>query len=269
MKHILLTFFSITLLSGSSFGQDSSAFKIWTYKTASCLPQKEWEYSLQGPLRYGLCNGLELQTNPILNLILPNITARIALGKVHGFTFASEHEVAYYSPFLRFFQGDGTGALIAPTANVPTALVIRNGIVTSRNWQKLAFTSGLDINLSLHSTKMEQRYSVDIPLLYPRLAPIYSGVTLKWSNTLQGKISKNWSYLSTSDFFVVPTGKYNLFIEAGENIAWTPGTRFTAMAGVKFVYGNYPFGSQAHLIPTFNVVYRSKRTSETSKRNSN
>lgn len=239
--------------------QDSTSFKPWSYKTAHCLPAKSWEYSITGPLRYGISNRVELQTNPLANIVMPNLAARVHIGHATAYTLATEHKLTYYTSFLKFLQGKGTGALIPPTADIPAIWMLSNSVAITKPIGKTIATSQLTLNLSLRSKPMSKLYTVDIAMIYPRFAPIFNGPTFKWSNNVQGKLYHKFNYLVSADIYKVMAKDHNFFFEAGAHALWAPSARVNISAGTKLVYGNYPFGHQWNLIPAVNCIISGKR----------
>ena len=69
------------------------------------------------------------------------------------------------------------------------------------------------------------------------------------------QLGKYWSYIIDYDMFIMPSsdGRY-AFAHKGL-IVWTKNQKFRILFGYKLFAGEYPFGSQAHLIPMLDLQF--------------
>ena len=68
MRHILYILASFSLLTGEA--------KLWDLHSAYPMPKGRWEVGIFQPMRYGLNEGLEVSTHPLLFFVMPNISLK-------------------------------------------------------------------------------------------------------------------------------------------------------------------------------------------------
>ena len=72
------------------------------------------------------------------------------------------------------------------------------------------------------------------------------------------KISKQWGYTVSGDMFLMPGATGDFAVEHSIQLEWNKHSGFSLLAGYKMIYGEYPFGTQAHIFPAFDMVWRSE-----------
>ncbi len=87
--------------------------------TAVVGSKGSWSIGVFNPLVYAIRDGLELQTQPLLMLISPNILARVHHADLAGFRLAGEYGLSVPTPAMRLLQGGGpTPVALFPTWNI-------------------------------------------------------------------------------------------------------------------------------------------------------
>jgi hypothetical protein len=119
---------------------------------------------------------------------MPNIGVKINLIKKNKFYLSSQHSINYFTPWLKFWQGKGTGAIISPEIDIPKLFLIENGIFVSYLINnKLLISSNLNMTLAL-GTKINRLYSIDMPIIYNRFAPAFENAMFSLKSNLQASI---------------------------------------------------------------------------------
>ncbi|MCK4715417.1 MAG: hypothetical protein KAT54_01290, partial [Candidatus Marinimicrobia bacterium] len=72
---------------------------------------------------------------------------------------------------------------------------------------------------------------------------------------LKGKIFQKWFYLADVDIFYFPGADEDFAFEQKGLIQWNKSKKFQLCFGYKLSYGNYPFGTQWHLLPAFDIQF--------------
>ncbi len=189
MKRNSLLLFSILLFSSAISAQENQVIEKWSDNTAYTIPVQKWETGVFQSLRYGLTDKLELRTNAIILPVLPNLGIKVVLGSVNDVVFASEHSLSYPSLFLNTMSMKGIGGLISPDFTFPFILAVNNSLIVSK---PVGITSMLSFNAELafaiRGSKPDYQSSIDVVLLYPRMAHYYQGVSLRTGLSLKGQI---------------------------------------------------------------------------------
>jgi hypothetical protein len=226
-------------------------------ESAHLLEKGDREIGLFQPLRWGYSETIELSTHPILMFTMPNFSLKIRHEK-YGIT--SRHRFIYPTPLMRFFQKKGKFGLITPEADVgevPHIFAIQNEIFKSISLDKtlLTFKSGFSFALGfLYEQKLDERLSVDLPIIYPGMGAYFNGYKLNFGVDVRHHISDNFSVLLEGDAVIIPTE--DIFWESKLLSKYQLNDKWGILLGTKLTYGNYPFGKQTRLLPFFDVTYR-------------
>ena len=89
---------------------------------ALVLPKGTQQIGVFGPLRVGLGNGMELQTQPVFNLLAPNISIKKELHNLDSRVVSIQTDINYSSFLISTLARDGIGGILAPDIAVPNRL---------------------------------------------------------------------------------------------------------------------------------------------------
>jgi len=244
----------ILLFSSALFAEEN---KIWSSGTAYILPAGNWEVGLFQPLRYGLSECAELSTHPLTMFIAPNISLKKSWKPVKGFIFSSQHNFFYPTFLLRTLSREGTGGVITPEFEIPHMFSIYNGaVITKSIASDHFFTAKAGLYLAIKADELDDRTTIDFPLVYPRLAVFYNGYGLRGGADLTGKLTGKLHYLADTDVFLFPGADDGFSFENKGLLIWNKSDNFQVAIGYKLIYGTYPFGSKWHLIlPIFDCQW--------------
>ncbi len=227
----------------------------WSAGTAFTLPAQRWEVGLFQPLRYGLTDTVELSTHPLTDTIAPALTAKIALPKVGAHAFAIEHTVRYPTPMLRLLSREGIGGVWAADAEIPHIIALESAVLTTlpyhdKHWlsTRLAFTAAPRVGDA-------DWQSVDLPLITTRTAAYHDGVSLRAGLDADGVLAGPVHYLLDVDVFWMPVRDDSIAVEHAGTLTWRVSDGFALTGGYKFVWGQYPFGTDWHLLPLADLAW--------------
>lgn len=252
------------LLAGSVAASAQTNDRYWSAGTALTLPKGRAENGLFQPYRVGRTDRLEWGTYLLLNLIAPNLQFKLSHGRYGPYSVASRIGFSYPTFLLRTLQRPGIGGFISPEADVgeiPPILATRAEILATRVMSDdLLFTARGGIGWALRGGPMDERTSIDLPLVYQRMLLYMHGVQLNLGWALAGRLSPGLSWRLDADLLVTPAAKISsAFFQKG-SIIWDRGKRFRLRLGYILVYGEYPYGIQAHLLPTVGLEWAGKRS---------
>ncbi|MFB0515275.1 MAG: hypothetical protein ACETWG_01575 [Candidatus Neomarinimicrobiota bacterium] len=225
----------------------------WSAGTACTLPRGRWEKGLFQPLRYGQTDRLEWAVHPLLGMVLPNFQVKVAHRQWHGWNLASRYSFHYPTPLLRLVRRPDIGGLISPEgdiADIPPILAARGELLATRALNPfLQLTGRGGVGLAVKSGELDQRASIDLPLVYPRMALYYHGYQLNLGLNLRGDLSGKWTFSVDGNMLMIPGAEEAFAFELGGWLSWRKNGRFRLLIGYLLTYADYPFGTHWQLMP--------------------
>ena len=143
---------------------------IWSSGTAHSLPKGQWEVGLFQPLRYGLTNDRDITIHPLIALKLPNLVYKKTWVEKNSWTIATRHGFYYPTPLLQSITGAGNFKIVAPQFEFPTLIGLTNEILATRSLGDGLLTGKAGLLLGLGGGDLDPTSTIDVPLVYPRLA---------------------------------------------------------------------------------------------------
>ena len=221
------------------------------------LPKGKFKTGLFHPLRYGLSENIEISTHPVLMFFIPNLAVQKRYPNWAGLALASRHSLVIPTPLLKMVTKKGVGGFISPEFDIPLMIALKNEIQLKRtlndNWI-VSGTAGL--TLAYCSKKLDKRTTIDLPVVFPRLGVFYSGYGINLSLGFAGVISPRLGLLTDLNVLLLPGMEEGFAFEHKNLLTWAFSNRTDIQVGYKLIYGEYPFGSQWHLLPLLDVLWR-------------
>ena len=256
MKKVFLCLIGIFIFNGL-FSQDSITKNYWTNGTACNIPKHRWELGLFTASRYGITNNLELSAHPLMFFLMPQVKVKVGWGEYSGFILATEHGIFYPTQFMRLVATKGTGGLISPEFTIPQMFAISNRFLVSfRPFKKAILTAHAGIAFSVKFGPLDPRSTIDLPVIYPRLAVFYNQPEFDVGIDFRGKFVPRFGWLFNVENFIVCGTQNNYFMENKGVLAYTSKKeKLQIEAGYKLCFGRYPAGPQWHLLPVIDLVF--------------
>lgn len=256
LKQFKIFVFLLLLLTSKAISGDH-LLKTWPIGSAYLLPKGRLEVGLFQTFRYGLSHRLEIATHPILDIWIPSLSVKWAHKTFLGFDFTTRHSIYYPTPLMRLVAREGLGGLISPEFEIPFMLSIYNEVLFSKFLTRNNFmTVRMGLNFALKGDEIDERTTIDLPLIFPRFAVFYNRYLLRGGLGFQGSILNWLHYKLDGDVFIIPGADEDFTMEHQGFLILGKSTRFRFFIGYKLIYGEYPFGTQWHLLtPLFNFAW--------------
>jgi len=256
MRKAILSFTGI-LLFCSLFSQDTLTKEVWTDGTACNIPHKRWELGLFTASRYGITDRLELSAHPLMFFLMPQVKLKAGWGSYSGFRLATEHGIFYPTVFMRLVATEGTGGLISPEFDIPQMFAISNRFLVSYGSVKDGLlTAHAGITFSVKFGSLDPQSTIDLPVIYPRLAVFYNQPEFDAGIDFRGEFIPRFGWLFNVENFIVCGTPQNYFMENKGVLAYTSKKESLRVeAGYKLCFGRYPAGPQWHLLPVIDLVF--------------
>ncbi len=223
-------------------------------ESAELLDVGEYEVGLFQPLRMGYSENLEFASHPLLMFVIPNLSIKI---KHKRYDLSTRHRFIYPTPLMRIFQKKGMFGLVTTEADVgvvPHMFAFQNEIFKSILINKkslITFKGGF--TFSIISNDLDERLSVDLPIIYPSMGEFFNGYKLNIGSDIRYNISNYFDIFFDFDTVIIPNEDIfwgsKLIVEYEINDSWN------VLVGSKLTYGHYPFGKQSRMLPLFDIIY--------------
>jgi hypothetical protein len=242
------------------FAQDAPLIKKWSYNTAYLMPVGKWESGIVQPFRYGISSKLEVFGNVLMLPFIPNAGVKVAWGTKKDFVISSEHSLSVPTPFLNFVSTSGIGGLISPEYSFSFIMDINNSIVVSRKIApKTLLSAQAGFIFALRSVKPDQQSTIDLPMVYPRMAQDYEGTSIRLGTDIKGSLSDKWFYEEGLQVFLITRPDNNFFFENTGTLMWAVGQSLRIKGGYVLAYGEYPYiNPKWQIRPTLDFVFGSR-----------
>ena len=252
LRKFYIVLFTLALLCGSVFATNSP----WSTGTAYTLPKGRTEIGIFQQIRYGQTETLEWSTHPILDLLIPNVTVKKSWSTFADWDFSTRHNITYPTPLMRTISRKGTGGIISPEFDIPQMFSLRNEVLLTRKFSpSFLITGKAGLTLAVTSDELDERTTIDLPLVFHRLGVYYNGYGVNFGLDVGGNLTSRFDYMTDVDIFLLPGADENFAFEHKSLIIWNKSKKFQIMFGYKLVFGEYPFGMQWHLLPLFDMQW--------------
>jgi hypothetical protein len=256
MKKILVSLLLVVCCYGLR-AQDSLRATCWTDGTALNISKHRWELGLFTASRYGLTKNLELSAHPLMFFLMPQVKLKVGWGNFSGFHLATEHGIFYPTMAMRLVAAKGTGGLISPEFTIPQMFSVANRLLVSyQPFRASMLTVHGGIAFAIKFGPLDPRTTIDMPLIYPRLAVFYNQPEFDAGIDFRGQFIPRLGWLFNVENFIVCGTEQNYFMENKGVLAYTSKKQSLRIeAGYKLCFGRYPAGPQWHLLPVLDIVF--------------
>ena len=234
----------------------------WKSETAFTLEKGRKEMSLFAPFRIGLQNSTELAINKFL--LIPNVSIKQIRPSINKWSMAQRFQLEYPSLGMKWLQsplGKELGdpnmfALISPEFEIPQMISIYAEMIgTTGSTQNGQLTLNGGLGFSLNGKNLSDDATIDLPIIYPRLSIYYNQVLIQLGGEYYKQFSEKLAYLVDYDMFLMPNGRGRYAFEHKSGMVWSKNQKFKILFGYKLTAGEYPFGTQAHLLPLLDLQF--------------
>tara|TARA_B100000959_G_scaffold283960_1_gene354213 strand:- start:2191 stop:2772 length:582 start_codon:yes stop_codon:yes gene_type:complete len=167
---------------------------------------------------------------------------------------ASRHSLLYPTPLLNMLSkgtkiGSNIASLLSPNFLMPPMVGISNDWLMSRSLPFADITLHAGIDLGIVIGDLDERSSIDLPLIYHRLGVYYNKWGLDLGVDVFRRFTKRFGIHADIDLRLLPGLNGNYDIEHKLLFIWTNSERFQFCTGYKFVFGEFPYGEESRFLP--------------------
>jgi hypothetical protein len=234
----------------------------WLPGTAHTLPQGRWEYGLFQPVRLGQSEDREISFYKLTALLMPGLTVKQRWIQRYDWTISTSHSIYYPTPLLKMVTKSGIGGMISPEFEIPNMVSLWNAVLASKDIDSdKIFTAKAGIAFAFGGSDLAMESTIDLPLIYHRLAVYYNSWLMRVGSDVNGRLNKKWTYLVDGDLFLISGMKGSFALEHKGLLAWEKSSHFIISFGYKMVYGQYPDGypneniTRLHILPLLDLQW--------------
>lgn len=252
--HILC--FAFLLLVSHSVAQDTVQYGCWNDGTACINRPKRLELDLFQLSSYGISDRVTIYVHPLMVWLLPQIKVKVNWGTKGSFIFTTEHELIYPTFFLSVVSRKGTGGLISPEFHFPQMLSLDNALLVSFSpFRNSLLTARAGIIFAVRFGTIDPSSTIDLPVIYPMLAPFYNSPEFNPGFDFRGKFFSLLGWQFNAECFILTIKENNFFFQnKGVLVYDSKKQHLKIEAGYKLCYGEYPYGNQWHLLPVLDLA---------------
>jgi len=140
---------------------------------------------------------------------------------------------------MRIFQKKGMFGLFTPVADVgevPHIFVFQNELFKSISLDRTLFILKVGFTFAIVSQKLDERLSVDLPIIYPGMGAYFNGYKFNLGADARHHISDKISVLLDGDAVIIPTE--DIFLESKLLGEYQLNNQWGILLGAKLTYGN-------------------------------
>ena len=234
----------------------------WSSESAYLLEKNRKEIGLFSPFKIGMNKGVEIGVNKFL--LMPSIYLKQEMPKYKSWKMARKFRLEYPTPGLKWIQspiGKEMGdpnmfSLISTQFSIPHMISFYAGLIGTKGDLKLGQLSlNGGIGIALNGKKLSNDATVDLPVIYPRLSVYYNNFVIKSGGEYARHLSDQLYYIIDYEMYLMPGTGGRYAFEQQSVLVWQKSKRLNLSFGYKLIVGEYPFGGQAHLLPTLNIKF--------------
>lgn len=233
----------------------------WTREKAKTLQKGQKELGVFGPLRWGLGNDWEIQTQKLLLFVAPGAQAKKQLWTWGDHQIAGGFGGVYATPLLNIIAKDGIGGVLAPDIQIPKTPKFKftghytwqpneHAVTLFQRADWVPFAGNYDEEAVLREGGFPYT-SIDAPMAYPRSVVLRSGLATQTGFVFDGPFHPRWHYEWRGSFWMLPgLTSSRQAIESQMLLRFLIKPDRALQVGVYYTRNDFPYGRQWHLLPT-------------------
>jgi len=229
-----------------------------THGTAHTLEEGDWEVGIWAALRRGLANQTELSIHPLVALQSPHLTLKKGWSQAGEWKLASQHGLHYPTPLLSSLARPGIGGVLPADNTIPHIIASDNRVLMSRSFgesgEGMTLTASARVMLSAHFGESDWA-TIDMPIAYSRTAVYKNGLSAAAGLQVDGNLVSTLDYRVAVDGWMLPGADGSWSVEARGFLPWRVSEGFTAQVNTTAVIGAYPYGTNWHVLPGFDLIW--------------
>jgi len=154
---------------------------------------------------------------------------------------------------LRLVRRPDIGGFISPDPDIPDIphiLALRAELLVTGDLNpSLRLTGQGGVSVALKSGELDERTTIDLPVVFPRMAAYLHGYQLNLGLGMLADLPGRWSVRGDADLLAIPGAEESFAFELAGWLIWSRSDRFRVLVGYLLTYAEYTFGSHWQLMP--------------------
>jgi len=206
------------------------------------------------PLRYGVSDDVELFTQPLLIVLVPQIGVQVQWFSDERYAIATRHRLSYPKPLLDTLAKEGSFGLLPASSRIPVAVVVDlDALFTAQlaPAHRVSAMTGLSVAPRGSSHEMPL---LDFPFLYSRFAVMKTTAVLRLGGRYDVRLGARVQMTVDAQYFYLPVIDGGFSFEPGAAARFVVGRHIALELGLRLAYAHYPAGDQFHYLPFADVI---------------
>lgn len=222
--------------------------------TADVLDDGQWSVGVFSPLRYGISDTLELSIHPGWAILAPHIGLKKSYGEKSDWEISSYHRLGYPTPMLNFFARPGIGGMLAADSKIPHVVSSENQILFTSHTKQSVLTLSAGVAVAVSVGESDYR-TIDVPYGYRKTALYQHNVALSFAVAQEYMFTDKLGYRYETKGWYIPLAENSWTIEDANSVFIQLSDKAQLMVGANIVVGDYPYGINWHILPTFDTIF--------------
>jgi hypothetical protein len=232
----------------------SAEAPVWTTGTAIPAQEGRWEFGIFHPLHWGVTEGVELSTHPLLTAVMPHLDAKVLWLEQGGLYIATRHGLMYPSLLLNLLAKEGALGLLPAGTDVPEGLIIDSDVLVTMTMAPSHWVTA-ELGLSVAPRGGGDMPVVDFPYMYSRFGVLSAPIVIHGGVGVEGVLWETLGYTADVDVWWLPVTDGGYALEHGLSLTWQISNHVAIAAGYRLSHAHYPAGDQLHVLPYADVLF--------------
>jgi hypothetical protein len=226
----------------------------FTSSSAHTLEDGQWSVGVFAPLRYGLSDTVELSLHPGWAVLAPHIGIKKMHGEISDWTVSSYHRIGYPSPMLKFFARPGIGGMLAADSVIPHIVSCENQVLftTQKKQNITTYSAGVSVALPIGDSDYK---TIDVPYAYRKTALYQNYIAVSAAVSGEVMFTERFGFRYETQGWFLPLAESKWALEDSNSLIVQLSEKAQMTIGASIVAGEYPYGTNWHVLPTFDTTF--------------
>ncbi len=221
--------------------------------SARVLPARHHELALFQHSRFGLGQGMQLESRLLLFGLLPNLALKWQAYESGSLSGALRWQLTYPGILMRTLAREGAGGLLPPGSEPAETVMIDLGYLETYSTDRWVLTLDTGVEVAPRRSGAGNQPILDFPWLYPRFGALHASAVIRAAGRFALRLPHGFgASLDVTTYGLV--GKATGWVvELGGVLRYQPSDHLILELGFRTARSKLPVGKRWHWLPTLGV----------------